>query len=100
MGIPLCGGQTRVPEEVLHGPDVGSALEEMRGEGMPERVRTHLSTPQDDLHVPVHQCPGIARAHALSTTIEEDRGLVRYPPTGRGSPPPIRRGQERRSPRP
>ena len=39
--VHLGGGEARVAEQLLHRPDVGAPVQEMRGKGMAERVRGH-----------------------------------------------------------
>ena len=39
--VDLGGGEAGVPEQLLHGPDVGAPVEQVRGEGVAERVRGH-----------------------------------------------------------
>ena len=41
MRVNLGGGDAFVAEHFLHGTQVGAALDEVRGKGVPERVRTH-----------------------------------------------------------
>src|SRR5215217_1634512 len=38
VGVDLRGGQVRVPEHLLHGPQVRPTLHQMRGEGVPQLV--------------------------------------------------------------
>jgi hypothetical protein len=42
MGVDHSGGDIGVPQQVLNGPDVGSALKQVGGEGMTEGVRADL----------------------------------------------------------
>lgn len=42
VGVPLRGGKVLVSEHFLDGPEVGSRVEQVGGEGMPESVRTQL----------------------------------------------------------
>ena len=39
VGVPLRRGQLNVPEQLLDRAQIGAALQQVRGEGMPERVR-------------------------------------------------------------
>ena len=39
QGVDLGGGDRRVAEQFLDHPDVGPAVEHVRGEGVPQRVR-------------------------------------------------------------
>lgn len=48
MGIDLCSSERRVAQQALHGVDVGTVVEHVGGEGVPEHVgrtfgRRHLS---------------------------------------------------------
>jgi hypothetical protein len=40
VSVPLRGGKTHVPQKFLNGAQIGAGLEQGRGEGMPQRVRT------------------------------------------------------------
>jgi hypothetical protein len=42
VGVDHRGGHIRVPEQVLNGPNIRPALQQMGGEGMPERISTLL----------------------------------------------------------
>ncbi len=41
MRVNLSGGDAFMAEHFLHGAEVGAAFDEVRGEGVTERVRTH-----------------------------------------------------------
>src|SRR5271156_3383158 len=41
MGVNLRGRDVAVTEHLLHGAQIGAALEQMRGEAMPQRVRAY-----------------------------------------------------------
>jgi hypothetical protein len=38
MGVNLGGGQIRMPQQLLHNPDIQALVQEVRGETMPEHV--------------------------------------------------------------
>jgi hypothetical protein len=38
VGVALRGAEIRVPEHLLHGPKIGAAFEQMRGEGVTQEV--------------------------------------------------------------
>src|SRR5919106_6873991 len=42
MGVELRGAEIGVPEHLLDAPQVGAALEQVRGEGVPKQVRVDL----------------------------------------------------------
>ena len=39
VGVQLCGGEVGVPEHLLDAAEVGPAFEQVRREGVPEKVR-------------------------------------------------------------
>ena len=42
VGIPLGCGKVLVPEHFLNGPEIGSRVEQVRGESVPEPMRAQL----------------------------------------------------------
>ena len=51
VSVPLRGGQTHVPQKLLNGAQIGAGLEQVRGEGMPQRVRTDVVHARADTYV-------------------------------------------------
>lgn len=45
MGVDLRGGQRRMPENLLDAAEVGAALKQVGGHGMPKSVRTEIGRP-------------------------------------------------------
>ena len=41
--VQLCGGDAGMPEQLLHHAQVGPAFQQVRGETMPQRVRSHMA---------------------------------------------------------
>ena len=55
MCVSLCGREIGVPEQLLHRSQIGTTVEKMSGEGVPQRVRMGRrgGPPVDDpAHVP------------------------------------------------
>ena len=42
VGVYLCGGNTFVAHHLLNGPQVCTPLYQVRGKGMPERMRMYV----------------------------------------------------------
>ena len=77
VGVDLRGGQRGVAEQLLHGAQVGTALEQVGGRGVPQPVRAHVGCSG---HV------GEPRVHQRA-----DRALVDAPARARRGTPPRRR---------
>jgi len=39
MGVDLSRRQTAMPQQHLHGAQIGTVIQQVRGEGMPQRMR-------------------------------------------------------------
>ena len=71
VSVVLCGRQIGVTEQLLHGSQVGTTVEQVRREGVAQRMRVggrRRTTIDDATNVP--------RGEAMTSAIEED-GLVR-----------------------
>jgi putative NIF3 family GTP cyclohydrolase 1 type 2 len=60
MRVDLRTAQRRVAEQLLHRPQIGTGIEEVRREGMPQRVYSQLIT-ADRVEQVVHQPLDAAR---------------------------------------
>ena len=76
--IELRCGQTLVSEELLDGPQVGAAVEEMRGERMPENVRAPLFQFGDRRDIFFHDEVDPFRVHPPAVRGEEDGGAILF----------------------
>src|SRR5207302_9233314 len=75
--VDLRGGHAGMSEELLHHPNVGASLEQVRGEGVPERVRAHPLAEPGPANVPPEDPAAALPGQPPTPVIEEDR------PTGR-----------------
>ena len=55
MRVNFGGGDAFMAEHLLHGAEVGTAFDEVRGEGVPERVRTHRFVDACRCHPLLHE---------------------------------------------
>src|SRR6266498_3010813 len=75
MGITLRGGQAGMAQQLLNGPDIGSAVKQVSGEGVTQRVRAYLAVGQDPSNMPLDHGADIAWAGPPPSSIEEEWGL-------------------------
>src|SRR3546814_1641413 len=68
MSVPLSGGEIGVAEELLHRSEVGAAVEQVCGEGVPESVWM-----RGRRGPAVEHAPGVARREAQPAAVEEQR---------------------------
>ncbi len=52
--VTLRGGQRRVAEQLLNGAEVRSVSEQVRGKGVPQRVRVQIPVYVDQAHIFFH----------------------------------------------
>src|SRR5262245_8643974 len=71
--IALRRRQLDVPEQFLNRPEVGAALEQMRGKRMAQRVRADTEAGAAPRHVPREQALHAAPGEAPSAIIHEER---------------------------
>src|SRR3954454_18678869 len=76
MRVFLRRRQRDVAEELLDAAEVGAGVEEMRGEGMPHRVRRNASAQRRLADVAVEEPPHAARRNALAAIVDEQRRLL------------------------
>src|SRR5262249_21806413 len=55
MGVPLGGGHARVAEHLLDRSDIGTSLQQVRGERVPQRVWRHSPTRKRRARVSSHK---------------------------------------------
>src|SRR4051794_15095927 len=73
----------RVPEQFLHDADVGAAVEQVRGEGVPQGVRRHLRRQPCALRRRPQDGPRALPGQRPATDVEEQRAAAHPTPTGR-----------------
>jgi hypothetical protein len=71
MGVDLGGGEVRMAEQLLHGPQISPTFEQVRSVGVPEDVWVQ-GVPIGH-GMAVHDAPGIPRSEPVSPTVQEDR---------------------------
>src|SRR5437762_4695654 len=69
--VALCRREARVSEKLLDGAQVGPRAEEMRREGVTERVRAGLPGASGCEHVALHVTPDAPRRESPATRIAE-----------------------------
>ena len=77
MGIPLRGGKRLMAKQLLNGAKVGPVRQQMRGEGVPQRVRVQVLVDVDQAHVLLHDATHRALCQPTPRIIEKDRLGVR-----------------------
>src|SRR5262249_55583591 len=71
--VALGGGEARVPEQLLDGAQIGARAEEVRREGMAQRVRRALGRGTAEERVALHQARDAAGGEPTPARIPEDR---------------------------
>src|SRR5208283_3820768 len=71
VGINLCSRNVGVPEDGLHRPEIGPILHHMRSAGVPQHVRTGVSS-GSETRLP-HQLPESLPSQAASRAQEKER---------------------------
>lgn len=77
VGVFLCGGKGLVAKELLDGAEVGAVGEQMRGEGMAQRVGMQVPVYVDQADVFFDDAADRALREATAGVIEEDGFGVR-----------------------
>ena len=75
MCIDLSRRDVRVSQHLLNGNEVGSTLEKMRGEAVPERVRRNPLPDAGITHVPSEDLPRAHPAERPAVLVEEHDAL-------------------------
>ena len=78
MRVNLGGGDAFVSEHLLHGAEVGAALDEVRGEGVPERVRTHRFVDACRCHPLLHEHEDHLAGEVRPPAVQEDVILLAF----------------------
>jgi hypothetical protein len=71
VSVYLRGCEVGVPEQFLHSTKIGTAIQEMSGEGVAERVRM-----RGNGRTVVEDAPDIARGQRTCSSVQE-QGIVR-----------------------
>ncbi len=89
VGVPLGRRERSVAEELLDRAEIGSAVEEVGGARVPQRVRVQIRTTRAERAIPVYERLNRPRPHALSARGDEERrGFERAgAPVGETRPP-------------
>jgi len=72
VGVFLGGGERLVAEEFLNGPEVSAIGEEMRGEGVPERVGVKVPVDVDETDVFLDDAAYGTLSETAAGVVEED----------------------------
>ena len=72
MRVYLGGGDAFMAEHFLHGAEVGAALDEVRGEGVPERVWTHRLVDAGRHHPLLHEHEDHLAGEVRPPAVQED----------------------------
>ena len=70
VGVDLCRTHVGMTEQLLNRPQIGPTVEEVGGEGVPERVRVHGRR-----GTAVEDAPDVARGERIAPTVDEERRL-------------------------
>src|SRR6266568_4794955 len=76
MGVNLGSGQAAVAEQLLHAADVGSGVEQMRGEAVPQRVRAGARIKPGECEVLFQQPADTADSQPAAAMIQEQSALT------------------------
>ena len=77
MSIFLCGGKRLVPQQLLNGAQVGAIGEQVRGEGVPQRMRVQIPVHVYQAHVFFDDAADGALRKAPAGVIQKDRFALR-----------------------
>src|SRR5579863_3912515 len=91
VGVFLGGRERGVPEQLLDRPQVGAALQQVGGEGVPQGVRVDAPGERRLLDPVVEDAPHRAVAQPAAAVIEEDRLLARAAAASASSPAALAR---------
>src|SRR5471030_2566457 len=65
--------QRDVAEQLLNGAQIGTGIQKVRGEGVPQRVRRYSGAERGAAHIAVEQTPNTAGRDPLATIVEKKR---------------------------
>src|SRR6185369_492678 len=73
MSITLSGRQTRMTQQFLNHPQVGTAVEQMRRKTMAQAVRSHLQRNTGELQMLLNDARDAPRGDTLAAVVEKYR---------------------------
>src|SRR5690606_17227463 len=76
MSVDLRRGDVCVAEHLLNGPEVGAALQQMRGEAVSQRVRSDVSRDPCRCDVPLQDLPCTHPAQRRASRVQEEPALA------------------------
>src|SRR5579875_2301306 len=76
MRVYLGGSQAAVSQQLLHTADVCTGIEQMRGETVPQRMRTGARIKSGLGKILFHQPANAPRGQACAVAVEEQGGLM------------------------
>ena len=89
MSVDLSGGERSVPQQLLNGAQISAALEQVRGCGVPQAVRTEIGCVLDRCQVLMHQGTNRTLVDATPPPSEKQgRTAIGHYQRGSGSRPP------------
>lgn len=74
VGVDLCGRERRVPQHLLHHPQVGASLKQMCRRRVTETVRTEVGSPGHVNQPTVHESADSTLVDSPSPGPDEERG--------------------------
>jgi len=80
--VALGGIEPRMAQQFLNAAQIGAPLQQVRGEGMPQRVRTHPHPRAHTRHIHAQQAIDAASRQSPAALIDEQR-LGQPPPPAR-----------------
>src|SRR4029079_7068592 len=78
MGVHLRRTERRVPQQLLHRPQIGAGIQHMGGKAVPQRMHPEAVTPHTIDH-PVHDPLDAAWAEPLAPAAQEHRPAIGAP---------------------
>ncbi len=71
MGINFCGAYVGMAEQHLHGAQVSAALEQVRGKGMPERMRRNGAADASLKRIFFNHFPHVLARQGAARSVDE-----------------------------
>ena len=77
VGVNLCCGQITMPEKFLHAPEVGSSIQQVGGEAVPQRMRASRIHQTGMQKMCLQQPTDAPSSQPRTTLVEEQRFFER-----------------------
>jgi hypothetical protein len=71
MCVDLGSGKAAVAEDLLHCPEIGTAVQQMGGRAVAQGVRTGRGGVAEGFEKSAHDAPDLPRVHALAALPQE-----------------------------